>query len=118
MSFAYALINQRTAVNELILVDINEQDAEGEAMDLRDCLSLSPGTLKIRSSTYAAAAEMDLIVITAGAPQAPGESRLDLLGQTTATSISAGNAHTCAVADDSEGIGHVYCWGINVLLAD
>ncbi len=84
MSFAYALINQRTAVNELILVDINEQDAEGEAMDLRDALAVSPSYLKINNGTYADAADADVIVITAGVPQKPGESRMDLLKKNAA----------------------------------
>ena len=38
-SIAYALINQRTAVNEIVLTDIIAKDAEGEAMDLRDALA-------------------------------------------------------------------------------
>ena len=41
-SIAYCLINQRTAVSELILTDINTEDAEGEALDLRDTLAVSP----------------------------------------------------------------------------
>jgi L-lactate dehydrogenase len=79
MSYAYALINQRTAVNELVLVDINQEDAEGEAMDLRDALAVSPSYLKIKSGTYAESKDTDIIVITAGVPQKPGESRMDLL---------------------------------------
>jgi L-lactate dehydrogenase len=79
MSYGYALINQRTAVNELILVDINQDDAEGEAMDLRDALAVAPSYLKIKSGTYADAGDCDIIVITAGVPQKPGESRMDLL---------------------------------------
>jgi len=78
-SIAYAMINQRTAVNELVLVDINADDAEGEAMDLRDALAVSPSYLKIKSGTYADARGCDIIVITAGANQKPGETRLDLL---------------------------------------
>lgn len=80
MSYGYALINQRTAVNELVLVDINSADAEGEAMDLRDALAVAPSYLKISSGTYADAGDCDIIVITAGVPQKPGgESRMDLL---------------------------------------
>ena len=78
-SIAYAMINQRTAVNELVLVDINADDAEGEAMDLRDALAVSPSYLKIKSGTYKDAKGCDIIVITAGANQKPGETRLDLL---------------------------------------
>ena len=78
-SIAYSLINQRTAVNELVLVDINTADAEGEAMDLRDALAVAPSYMKIKSGTYKDARGCDIIAITAGANQRPGETRLDLL---------------------------------------
>lgn len=78
-SIAFALLNQRTAVNEIILTDIIAKDAEGEAMDLRDALAVAPSYVKIRSGTYADAKDCDIIVITAGAAQKPGETRLDLL---------------------------------------
>ena len=78
-SLGYCLVNQRTAVSELVLVDINEQDAEGEAMDLRDTLAVSPSYMKIHAGSYQDAGDCDIIVITAGVPQKPGESRMDLL---------------------------------------
>jgi L-lactate dehydrogenase len=84
MSFGYALVHQRTSVNELILVDINKEDAEGEAIDLRDTLAVAPAYLKIRSGEYSDASDCDIIVITAGAPQKPGESRMDLLRKNAA----------------------------------
>lgn len=84
MSYGYALINQRTAVNELVLVDINAEDAEGEAMDLKDALAVAPSYMKISSGTYADAGDCDIIVITAGVPQKPGESRMDLLRKNAA----------------------------------
>lgn len=78
-SIAFALINQRTAVNEIILTDIIAKDAVGEAMDLRDALAVAPSYAKIRSGTYKDARDCDVVVVTAGAPQKPGETRLDLL---------------------------------------
>ena len=78
-SIAFSLVNQRTAVNELILTDINTADAEGEAMDLRDALAVAPSYMKIKAGTYADAKGCDIVVITAGANQKPGETRLDLL---------------------------------------
>lgn len=78
-SIGYALLNQRTAVNELILVDKNRADAEGEAIDLSDCLALAPSYFKIRSGTFADARDCDIVVLTAGVPQQPGETRLQLL---------------------------------------
>lgn len=78
-SIAFALMNQRTAVNEIVLTDIIAKDAEGEAMDLRDALSVAPSYVKISNGTYKDAKDCDVVVITAGAPQKPGESRMDLL---------------------------------------
>lgn len=78
-SLGYCLVNQRTAVSELVLTDINAADAEGEAMDLRDTLAVSPSFMKIYAGDYKDAADADIVVITAGAPQKPGETRMDLL---------------------------------------
>lgn len=78
-SIAFALMNQRSAVNEIILTDIIAKDAEGEAMDLRDALTTSPSYIKIRNGTYKDAKDCDVVVITAGANQKPGESRMRLL---------------------------------------
>ena len=78
-SIAFALINQRTAVNEIILTDIIAKDAEGEAMDLRDALAVAPSFVKIKNGTYADARDCDIVIITAGAAQKPGETRMDLL---------------------------------------
>ena len=70
-SIAYAILNQRTAVNEIILTDIIAKDAEGEAMDLRDALSVAPSYVKIKNGTYKDAKDCDVVVITAGAAQKP-----------------------------------------------
>lgn len=78
-SIAFALLNQRTSVNELILTDINQDDAEGEVLDLSDALAVSPSWLKIRSGDYSAAQDCDICILTAGANQKPGETRTDLL---------------------------------------
>lgn len=78
-SIAYALVNRRTPVQELILTDINDADAEGEAMDLSDALVTAPNFLKIRTGTYRDAGECDICIITAGANQKPGETRTNLL---------------------------------------
>lgn len=78
-SIAFALLNQRTAVNELILTDIIAKDAEGEAMDLNDALAVAPSYVKVKNGTYKDAKDCDVVVITAGAAQKPGETRLQLL---------------------------------------
>ena len=78
-SIAFALLNQRTAVNEIVLTDIIASDAEGEAMDLKDALAVSPSYVKISHGTYKDARDCDVVVITAGAAQKPGETRMALL---------------------------------------
>lgn len=79
-SIGFNLVSQRTSVNELVLTDINMDDAEGEVMDLRDTLAVAPKYIDIHTGTYESdAKDCDIIVITAGVPQKPGESRLDLL---------------------------------------
>ena len=80
-SIAYAILNQRTAVNEIILTDIIAKDAEGEAMDLRDALAVAPSYVKIKNGTYKDARDCDIVVITAGAAQKPGETRMELLNK-------------------------------------
>ena len=42
MSYAYALVNQKTLVNELCLIDLDEEKVKGEVMDLNHCMPYSP----------------------------------------------------------------------------
>lgn len=78
-SIAYALLNQRTAVKEIILVDIDNEDAKGEVMDLSDALAVAPSYLKLKAGGYPDARDADVCIITAGANQKPGETRTDLV---------------------------------------
>ena len=80
-SIAYGIMNQRTTINEIILTDIIAKDAEGEAMDLRDALAVAPSYVKIRNGTYKDAHDCDVVIITAGAAQKPGETRMELLAK-------------------------------------
>ncbi|MBQ6841070.1 MAG: L-lactate dehydrogenase [Bacilli bacterium] len=81
MSYAYALLNQRTYVNKLYLIDVNEQRVEGEVMDLNHCLSYAPSKISINKGTYADCKDARLVVIAAGANQKPGETRTDLINK-------------------------------------
>ncbi len=83
-SIAFAALNQKTAINEIILTDIASEDAEGEAMDLRDALVVAPSYVKISNGTYKDAKDCDIVIITAGVAQKPGESRLELLNKNVA----------------------------------
>lgn len=78
MSFAYALLNQNIC-DELCLIDINKERAEGEAADLSHGLPFAPSSMKIYSGDYKDCKDMDLVVICAGVPQLEGETRRDLL---------------------------------------
>lgn len=79
MSYAYALLNQHTYVDELILIDINKEKIEGEAMDLNHCLAYSPSKVFVRVGDYQDCADARIVVIAAGAAQEVGETRMDLI---------------------------------------
>lgn len=78
MSYAYAMLNQNIC-DELCLIDINKERAQGEAADLSHGLPFAPSSMKIYSGDYTDCTDMDLIVICAGVPQLDGETRRDLL---------------------------------------
>ena len=78
MSFAYSMLNQDIC-DELCLIDINKERAMGEAADLSHGLPFAPSSMKIYAGEYEDCADMDLVVICAGAPQLDGETRRDLL---------------------------------------
>ena len=77
-SFAYALLNQG-GVNELVLIDVNKEKAEGEALDLAHGLAYAPSRMEIRAGDYAECKDASIVVITAGIAQKPGQTRLELL---------------------------------------
>ncbi len=79
MSYAYALLNQRTYVNELVLIDKDTKRVEGEVMDLNHCLAFAPSKIDIKSGNYNDCCDASIVVICAGANQKPGESRMDLI---------------------------------------
>ena len=79
MSYAYAILNQRTYVNELVLIDIDEKRVEGEVMDLNHCLAYSPSKINIYKGNYSDCKNAKIVVIAAGANQNVGETRMDLI---------------------------------------
>ena len=78
MSFAYSMLSEK-GIDELVLVDVNEDKAKGEQMDLSDGLVYADTKMKITAGTYADAADTNIVVLTAGAAQKPGQTRLDLV---------------------------------------
>lgn len=65
-------------VSELVLVDIDREKAEGEMMDLNHGAYFTP-PMDIRTGTYEDCWDADVVIVTAGVTQAPGESRLELM---------------------------------------
>lgn len=78
MSMAYSLENQG-GINELVLIDVLKDKAEGEAMDLSHGLACAPSRIDIKSGDYDECKDADIVVITAGIAQKPGQTRLELL---------------------------------------
>lgn len=78
MSFAYSMLQEK-GIDEMVLVDANTDKAKGEAMDLTDGLVYADTKMKIYSGSYADAEYCNIVVITAGAAQRPGQSRLELV---------------------------------------
>ncbi len=77
LACAYAMMIQNV-LDEMVLVDINQDKLIGEVMDLEQGMSFVEPTL-IKAGTMADAAGADVVVITAGAAQKEGETRLDLV---------------------------------------
>lgn len=78
MSFAYSALNQGVC-DELVLIDLSKEKALGEAMDLNHGMAYAPRNMKIYAGDYSDCNDADLVVITAGLAQKPGETRLDLV---------------------------------------
>ncbi len=87
-SYAFALVNQGIA-QELGIIEIPQlhEKAVGDALDLSHALAFT-SPKKIYAAQYSDCADADLVVITAGAPQKPGETRLDLVGKNLAINKS------------------------------
>lgn len=81
-SYAFAMINQGVA-EELVLVDLNKEKSEGDAMDLNHGMAFAPSQTKVWFGSYADCEHADLVVLCAGANQKPGETRLDLVEKNT-----------------------------------
>ena len=78
-SYAFAMAQQGIA-EEFAIVDIIKERTEGDAMDLEDATAFT-APKNIYSADYDTCKDADLVVITAGAPQKPGETRLDLVNK-------------------------------------
>jgi L-lactate dehydrogenase len=77
-SYAFALMNQGVA-KELVIIDIDQEKASGDVMDLNHGQAFAPSVTSIWHGNYEDCKEADVVCISAGANQKPGETRLDLL---------------------------------------
>ena len=75
---AFSLITQGIC-DEVIMIDINKERAYGEMLDLQDSIEYLNRNVKVRTGDYSDCGDVDIIVITAGAPPKQGQSRLDTL---------------------------------------
>ncbi len=72
-SYAFAMMQQGLA-EDFVIVDVIKKRTEGDALDLEDA-QVFTAPKNIYSGDYKDCADADLAVITAGAPQKPGETR-------------------------------------------
>jgi len=79
---AYTLL-LRQRMDELVLIDANKEKAIGDALDMNHGLAFL-GKTKVWAGDYQDCTDADIIIITAGVAQKPGESRVDLLKRNVA----------------------------------
>ena len=77
MSMAYSMLN-RGGINELVLIDIDKDKTIGEEMDLSHGLPFAPQKMVIKARDYDECKDAQVVVITAGIAQKPGQTRLEL----------------------------------------
>lgn len=75
---AFSLITQGIC-DEVMLIDVNKERSYGEMLDLKDSIEYLNRNVKVCTGEYEDCGDMDIIIITAGAPPKPGQSRLDTL---------------------------------------
>ena len=76
-SSAFALM-QSGIFSEMVMIDVNREKAEGEAMDIAHGLPFAR-PIRLYAGTYDDIIDAAIIIITAGAYQKPDETRLDLI---------------------------------------
>jgi len=78
-AFAYSMVSQGLA-EEFGIIDVVKERTEGDALDLEDA-QVFTAPKNIYSADYPDCKDADVVVITAGAAQKPGETRLDLVNK-------------------------------------
>ena len=85
--------------DEIALIDRLPEKAAAQAMDIADALSFPPSDARVRAGDYADCADADITVVAIGKAREPGQTRLDLLGD------SARMAHELAGQLRPVGVG-------------
>ena len=62
----------------MVLIDVVKEKAEGEAMDLSHGMPFAPSKMDIKAGDYSDCKDANIVVITAGLNQKPGQTRLEL----------------------------------------
>jgi len=81
-TYAYTLL-MRGTVGEIVLVDLNQERCEGEAMDLSHAAPLT-NPVRVWTGNYDDCRTADVVMLAAGASQRQGETRMDLLHRNAA----------------------------------
>ncbi len=77
-STAFSLVTQGIC-DEVWMIDINEEKALGEVRDLKNAIQYLNRNVKVKVARYEDCADVDIVIIAAGAPPKPGQTRLDTL---------------------------------------
>lgn len=70
-------LSQETFASELVMIDINKEKVDGEAMDIVQGTAFRD-PISIISGTYADAKDSDIVIITSGLPRKAGQTRIEL----------------------------------------
>lgn len=81
MAYAYALVVNGSPVDELVLIDIDKNKAEGEAIDLNHAMSYAPRNMIVKQGVYEDCNNAKIVCICAGKNQKEGETRNDLINK-------------------------------------
>lgn len=92
-------LSQETFASELVMIDINKDKVDGEAMDIVQGTAFRD-PISIISGTYADAKDSDIVIITSGLPRKPGQSRIEL-AQTNVNIVKSIAKEIVPVAPDA-----------------
>lgn len=74
----YSLLVQGDA-NEIVFIDIDQEKGKSQAWDIADAGSYMTHPVKVRFGDYRDCSDADIVVLAAGVPRKPGQTRLDTM---------------------------------------